>query len=92
MVALQENQITITIATPTPGATLGAMQAGIIEALQAVFVAVPEGDALELDGKAASGFYYLLELLKESLFDGATVEAAQELATAVTERVMQPGN
>lgn len=67
MVTLQENQIVITITTPTPGATLAAMQGGMIEALQAVFVAVPEGNALELDGKAASGFYYLLELLKESL-------------------------
>jgi hypothetical protein len=92
MVTLQENQIVITIATPTPGATLSAMQGGMIEALQAVFVAVPEGNALELDGKAASGFYYLLELLKESLLEGATVEAAQALATAVTERAMQAGN
>jgi hypothetical protein len=67
MVALQENQIVITIATPTPGATLAAMQTGIIEAMQAAFVAVPEGNALELDSNATSGFYYLLELLKESL-------------------------
>jgi hypothetical protein len=67
MVALQENQITIPIATPTPGATLAAMQAGIIEAMQAAFVAVPKGNAPELGSNAMSGFHYVLELLKELL-------------------------
>ena len=78
MVTLQENQIVITIPTPTPGATLAEMQGGIIEALQGVFVAVPEGESLELDSKATTGFYYLLELLRESLLDGATVAAEKK--------------
>ena len=86
MVALQENKIVITIPTPTPGETLTEMQVGIIEALQAVFVAVPEGDALEVESTTATGFYYLLQLLRESLFDGATVEAAQVMAQAIQDR------
>ncbi len=62
------------------------MQAGIIEALQAVFVAVPEGEALEVESTTATGFYYLLQLLRESLFEGATVEAAQAMAEVVQNR------
>jgi hypothetical protein len=86
MVALQENQIVITISTPTPGETLTEMQAGIIEALQGVFVAVAPGDTLEVESTTANGFYYLLQLLRESLFDGATVEAAQGMAEAISSR------
>jgi hypothetical protein len=67
MVTLTENQIVITIETATPGETLSQMQLGIIEALQGVFVAVKPGESLEVDGTAASGYYYLLQLLKESL-------------------------
>jgi len=87
MVALQVNQIVITIPTATPGQTLTEMQVGIIEALQGVFVAVPPGDALEVESTTATGFYYLLQLLRESLVDGATVEAAQVIANEVQERV-----
>lgn len=83
MVTLKENQILITISTPTPGETLSEMQVGIIEALQGVFVAVQPGESLEVESTTASGFYYLLQLLRESLFDGATIEAAQAMAEVI---------
>ena len=87
MVTLQENQIIITIPAANPGETLREMQVGIIEALQGIFVAVPQGETLEVESTTATGYYYLLQLLRESLFDGATVEAAQALATAVSAKV-----
>ncbi len=84
MVTLKENQIVITISTPTPGETLTEMQVGIIEALQGVFVAVAEGETLEVESTTANGFYYLLQLLRESLFDGETIEAAHAMAEVIT--------
>jgi hypothetical protein len=50
------------------------MQVGIIAALQGVFVAVTPGEALEVESTTAKGFYYLLQLLRESLFDRATLK------------------
>lgn len=48
-----------------------------------MFVAVTPWEALEVESTTAKGFYYLLQLLRESLFDGATIGAAQALTAAV---------
>ena len=89
MVTLQENKIVITIATPTPAETLAEMQAGIIGTLQEVFLAVPGGKTLEVESQSANGFYYLLQLLRESMFDPATIEAAAAVAEVMNSRAQE---
>jgi hypothetical protein len=86
MVSLQENQIVITIATPSPAETLAELQTGIIEMVKTLLSMGSEGSDLELDRDTANGGYCALQLLQATLFDPATIEAAQDLATAIQSR------
>jgi hypothetical protein len=86
MVQLLENQIIITIPTPSPAETLTEMQSGIIEMLKTLLSIGSEGKDLELGRPTANGGYFALELLQATLFDPATVEAAQALATAIQDQ------
>ncbi len=86
MVTLQENQIVIVIATPSPAETLAEMQKGIIEMMKTLLSMGSEGDDLALDRATANGGYFALQLLQATLFDPATVEAAQEIATDILSR------
>lgn len=86
MVQLLENQIIITISTPSPAETLREMQTGIIEMMKTILSIGSEDKDLELDRPTANGGYFVLDLLQATLFDPATVEAAQALATAIQDR------
>jgi hypothetical protein len=86
MVALLENQIVITISTPSPAETLAEIQSGIIEMMKTILSIGTEGKDLELDRATANGGYFILELLQATLFDPATVEAAQAMATVIQSR------
>lgn len=86
MVQLLENQIVITIPSPSPAETLAEMQSGIIEIVKTLLAMGAEGKDLELDRPTANGGYFALELLQATLFDAATVEAAQALATGIQDR------
>jgi hypothetical protein len=86
MVQLQENQIVITIPTPSPAETLAEIQHGIIEMMKTMLASGTEGKDLELDRPTANGGYFALELLQATLFDPATVEAAQAMANMIQSR------
>lgn len=86
MVTLKENEIIITISTPNPAETLAEIQWGIIEMVKTLLASGSESKDLELDRATANGGFYALELLRATLFDPATVGAAQAMATAIQER------
>jgi hypothetical protein len=86
MVQLQENQIIITISTPTPAQTLSEIQSGIIEMIKTILSSGSEDKDLVLDRPTANGGYFILDLLQATLFDPATVEATQVVAAAIQSR------
>ena len=86
MVQLQENQIIITIPTPNPAQTLAEIQSGIIEMIKTILSTGTEERDLELDRPTANGGYFILDLLQATLFDPATVEAAQAVAAVIQSR------
>jgi hypothetical protein len=67
MVQFQENQLVITILTPSPAETLADMQHGIIEILKTILAHGQEGTDLQLDRPTADGGYFALELLQATL-------------------------
>ncbi len=84
MVTLLENQIIITISTPTPAETLAEIQSGIIEMIKTILSSGGEDKDLELDRPTANWGYFILDLLsRESGFDPATVEAVQSMAAPI---------
>lgn len=86
MVALLENQIVITISTPSPAETLAEIQSGIIEMMKTILSSGSEDKDLELDRPTANGGYFVLDLLQATLFAPATVEAAQVMAAMIQSR------
>jgi hypothetical protein len=86
MIALHENSIVITISTPSPAETLAEMQNGIIEMMKTILSIGTEDKDLELDRPTANGGYFILDLLQATLFDPATVEAAQAMANVIQSR------
>ncbi len=86
MVTLHKNSIVITISTPSPAETLAEMQNGIIEMMKTILSGGTEDKDLELDRPTANGSYFVLELLQATLFDPATVEAAQAMANMIQSR------
>jgi hypothetical protein len=72
MVALHENQIIITISTPTPAETLAEIQSGIIEIMKTILASGSEDKDLVLDRPTANGGYFVLEFLQATLPDPAS--------------------
>jgi hypothetical protein len=89
MVQLLENQIIITIPTPSPAETLTELQSGIIEMMKTILSIGNEDKDLELDRSTANGGYFALQLLQATLFDPATVEAAQAMTTLIQSRTKE---
>lgn len=83
MLALNENQIVITIATQSPAETLAALQSGIIEMMKTILSMGSEGQDLELDRATANGGVMALELLQATLFDTAIIEAVQAMSDSI---------
>jgi hypothetical protein len=59
---------------------------GIIEMMKTILAMGGEGKDLELDRPTANGGYFVLDLLQATLFDPATVEAAQVMADVIQSR------
>jgi hypothetical protein len=78
MVQLQENQLVITIPTPSPAETLADMQHGIIEIVKTILAQGREGKDLLLDRPTADGGYFALELLQATLMEAGGKKASLE--------------
>lgn len=92
MVTRQENQIVITIPATSPAETLAKLQRGIIEMVKTLLSMGTASKDLTLDRDTSEGCIYALDLLKESLFDPETIEAAQAVAGVMSKRAHNQAN